>query len=175
MLTVEHNLAEIERALAKKAKVLEPASLTRIGIAAGKVTGLRLENTFREYPPEPSHELTKRYTRTGKDGKTYQSKFKSLKQQRYVLWLLKTKGRYTRKGNLGRSLYSVSVALNQGTISIQLRGIGYSQYVIGNRQIEYHQTTGWPLVKVKVTTELDAYTEVYKDTYIALLERQLKG
>ena len=47
MYTINHNLPDVLKALDKKAQVLEPASLARLGVASGKVVALKLEANFR--------------------------------------------------------------------------------------------------------------------------------
>ncbi len=129
---------------------LSNASLSGIMAFAGKAVGVAAESVVSEYPIASGKPLAKVYTRTNAKGETYQSKFKSLKQQRFVM-ALASKGKipYRRTGLLGRSITSDIANLTPVSVDV-LIGSNWAdaKYVIGTPdegQSMYHQGTWTPL------------------------------
>jgi hypothetical protein len=101
------DLSKAQPLLARISAVFSPAVTDQILIYAGDRVGAAAEEKVRDamYPAASGKALPIMYTRTRKDGTSYQSKFKSLAQQRYVT-ALASKGLlpYKRTGKLGQSI-----------------------------------------------------------------------
>jgi len=72
-------------------------NLTYIMEFTGRAVGVAAESFVSEYPEATGNPLPKYYTRINVKGESYQSKFKSLKQQRYVMALGARGGIPTRR------------------------------------------------------------------------------
>lgn len=135
------------------------------GVIAAYATTL-----FSEYPIQSGKPLAPFYTRQRADGTPYQSKFKTMKQQRYVMALmarssarLKKKGKkvlaagvhYRRTGTLGKSINARTVPVERMVVNIVVgSGLIYAPYVIGDpatEQSHYHTGT-WPSLRAKLTS-----------------------
>jgi len=129
---------------------LSDNSLAGILAFTGKAVGVAAESVVSEYPIASGKPLEKYYTRTNAKGETYQSKFKSLKQQRKVMALVANgKVPYRRTGQLGRSITSDIRNLTSTSVDVVI-GSNYpaAVYVIGTPdegQSHYHQGTWTPL------------------------------
>lgn len=118
--------------------------------AVGKTVGVAAESIVSDYPPVSGKPLEKFYSRTDAKGHTYKSKFKSLKQQRYVMALGARGGIPTRRtGSLGKSITSDITDLSDTGVTVVIgTNRPYAPYVIGTPeegQSHYHQGTWTPL------------------------------
>lgn len=158
---------------------LAPAQLSRALDAGGTHMGVRAERAFDEYPIASGKPLAEYYTRQRADGTTYQSKFKSARQQRYVMRLAK-QGRipYRRTGRLGRSITS-RVDVRPGEAAVIVR-VGSNDpkapFVIGGpgQQSNYHAGT-WPSLPQRVAEQFDAIYEAGVDGFIDAAIRLIGG
>jgi phage gpG-like protein len=120
-----------------------------------------VEESIPGYPTPSGKPLPLFYTRTRADGSTYRSKFKTMKQQRYVFAMIaKGKIPYTRTGTLGRSITTKTEATaTEATIQVGTN-VPYAPYVISSvAQSNYHKGTWWTLEGV-VDTSVARYTQV---------------
>jgi hypothetical protein len=154
----------VSKALRKFESVIGGAALVPIMLKAGQAAGVAAESVVSPYPTATGKPLAVWYTRQRKDGTTYKSKFKSAKQQGYVM-ALAARGLipYKRTGTLGRSI--TSEARNASVIGVDIV-IGsnrkYAPLVIGKppQQSHYHQGNWTPLadnVERNVQTIADAF------------------
>lgn len=125
------------------------SALEQALLRSAQAAGVTAEGAVSEYPRASGKPLAVYYTRTSADGKTYKSKFKSLKQQRYVMALAADgKIPYRRTGTLGRSITSTAAASGR-TAAVRVgTNRTYAKYVIGDApapQSHYHQGTWTPL------------------------------
>lgn len=129
---------------------LSDTSLSYIMVFTGKAVGVAAESVVSEYPEASGKPLEKFYTRTNAKGQNYQSKFKSLKQQRFVMALVANgKVPYRRTGQLGRSITSNIANVTATSVDVVI-GSNYpaAVNVIGTPdegQSHYHQGTWTPL------------------------------
>lgn len=167
--------AEIDRLQ----RMLSPDQLARALDYAGTRMGVRAERAFDEYPIASGAPLAAVYTRERADGSTYQSKFKTARQQGYVMRLAK-QGRipYRRTGRLGRSITS-RVDVDGAGASVTVR-VGSSDpkapYVIGgpNEQSNYHAGT-WPSLPQRLAEQFDDIYDAGVDGFIDRALRLLGG
>ncbi len=130
---------------------LSDTSLQGILWFTGRAVGVAAESVVSEYPIASGKPLAKVYTRTNAKGETYQSKFKSLKQQRFVMGALVAKGKvpYRRTGLLGRSITSDIANLTPVSVDVLIGSTwADAKYVIGTPaegQSAYHTGTWEPL------------------------------
>lgn len=138
-----------DKALQAYIDALSPPALQDGLEAAGRAGGVAAESVVSPYPVASGKPLTVFYTRVSAvDGKTYQSKFKSLKQQRYVFSLLARGLIPTRRtGTLGRSITSDISDLSPEGVTIRTgTNVNYAPFVIDKyRQSRYHMGTWTPL------------------------------
>src|SRR5690349_18925194 len=101
------DLSEVNPLLRSVQSIFTPAITSQMLLYAGDRVGAAAEAAVKEdmYPPPSGNPLPLYYTRTRKDGTTFKSKFKSEKQQRYVMNLV-SKGLvpYKVTGKLGQSI-----------------------------------------------------------------------
>lgn len=135
--------------LQRQIDALSPNSLQTAMEAAGRAAGVAAESVVSPYPTQSGKPLEVFYTRTSiVDGRSFQSKFKSLKQQRYVLALAARGGIPSRRtGTLGRSITSdIQNASPIGVTVIVGTNVNYAPYVIDRyRQSRYHAGNWTPL------------------------------
>lgn len=102
----------------------------------------------------------------------YPLRWKSERQRRYVMWLLRSTGNlpYERSHKLARG-WEVSVTFNQkdrgGTVTLY-NPSDIAQYVYGPSQQPYHADTGWPLLRDVAADEANAFEEDLASAYITL-------
>lgn len=147
---------ELDAAMSRVLISLSPAGQTQVMGAAGRAAGVSAEGFVSPYPLASGKPLAKWYTRTDKQGKTYQSKFKSLKQQRYVL-ALAARGAipYRRTGTLGKSITSDVENATADGVTVRV-GSNYkgAPYVIDRyRQSHYHTGT-WATIQDDIEAHL---------------------
>lgn len=151
------NTEALERLLDQLADAIEGPTYDTILMKAARRVGAKIEELMGEYPA-PQQSLAfrnRRYPRINKKGEPYQSKFKTIKQQRKVFALLKDgKIPYRRTGNLGRAAttkaerVSDGIKITAGTV----QGLApYAEYVIGlpEEQALVHQDV-WPSLPTTV-------------------------
>lgn len=165
--------------IARLKTFLAPAQLARALDAGGTRMGVRAERAFDEYPIASGKPLAEHYTRQRKDGTTYRSKFKTARQQGYVMRLAK-QGRipYRRTGRLGRSITS-RVDVDAASASVVVR-VGSSDpkapWVIGGpgQQSNYHAGT-WPSLPQQLAVQFDDIYEAGVDGFIDAAIRLIGG
>ncbi len=129
---------------------LSDASLEGILAFTGKAVGVAAESVVSEYPAPSGKPLEKYYTRTNAKGESYQSKFKSIRQQKFVMALVGRGGvPYRRTGQLGKSITSSIRDLSPTSVTAVV-GTNYpaAKYVIGTEeegQSKYHAGNWTPL------------------------------
>lgn len=155
---------QVSKALIKVGQLFGGAVLTPIMLKSGQVAGVAAESYVSPYPQASGKPLALFYTRTRKDGSTYKSKFKSMKQQRFVMGLAKQgKIPYKRTGTLGRSITSEAQNASANGVDIVIgTNRKYAKYVIGAPPIQshYHMGTWTPLaddVQRNVSKIADAF------------------
>ena len=165
--------------LARMARMLTPAALSDALGYGGARMGVVAERAFSEYPIASGKPLAAVYQRQRKDGTTYLSKFKSLKQQGYVMRLAK-QGRipYRRTGRLGKSITS-RVDVRAAEASVEVR-VGSSDpkapHVIGAPGVQSRYHTGtWPSLAGRLGEQLDEIYEAGVDGFIDRAGRLLGG
>lgn len=135
--------------LQRQIDVLSPSVLQSAMEAAGRAAGVTAESVVSPYPPQTGNALPLFYVRTSiVDGKQFMSKFKSLKQQRYVLALAARGGIPSRRtGTLGRSITSDIDSLTPVSVTVKIgTNVNYAPYVIDRyRQSHYHAGNWTPL------------------------------
>jgi len=141
--------------------------------------GFHAEEVLGHYPelPEPAPELPLFYTRqvtVNGSVYTFQSKFKSEKQQRYVAWLYK-KGKvpYRRKGTLGKTITHQVIIDNEGVRVRVGSNKEYADKVIGppTEQSHYMAKRGW----ISGETQLDNSVDIFTGSIIADLSGFIDG
>jgi hypothetical protein len=141
---LEQDIANLKRATSRpvfQAIILRGA--VKVGVKAEEIAG--------GYPERQQKELPRFYTRLRADGSSYQSKFKTTKQQRYVMWLVSS-GKIPRKrtGALGASITSEPRQIESATVINVGSNLFYAPYVIGDEesdppQSHYHAGVWTPL------------------------------
>jgi hypothetical protein len=112
---------------------LSDSSMQGVMEFTGRAVGVAAEGYASEYPEPSGKPLAKYYTRQRRDGSTYQSKFKTLKQQRFVMALVAKGGvPYRRTGLLGRSITSDIRELSPSSVTVAVgTNDPKAKYVIG--------------------------------------------
>lgn len=86
---------------------LSDESLENILAVTGRAVGVAAESVVSEYPEASGKPLERFYDRVDSKGRAYKSKFKTLRQQKYVMALGARGGiPYRRTGQLGKSITS---------------------------------------------------------------------
>lgn len=138
--------------LLRCARIFSVETRKRILAVAGKRMGVAAEAAVPEYPRPSGKPLPGIYTRTRKDGTSYQSKFKSAAMQGKVFSLIaEGKIPYTRSGLLGRSITSAISDLTGSSVTVKTgTTVRYAPLVIGDDGIQapYHSGVWWQLHKV---------------------------
>lgn len=127
-------------------KALSDSSLQNVMEVTGRAVGVAAEGFVSEYPEPSGKPLPKIYDRVDAKGRAYKSKFKSLRQQRFVMALGARGGiPYRRTGLLGRSITSDIRDLSPTSVTVAVgTDDPKAKYVIGTPdegQALYHQ--GW--------------------------------
>lgn len=120
---------------------------------AGRKAGVVAEQLAGGYPEPSRRPLTVFYDRVSvTTGRAFKSKFKSLKQQRFVMRLAaQGKIPYTRTGLLGRSITSDAISNGDGVVINVGTNDQKAKYVIGLLdQSHYHMGT-WPVLVETIT------------------------
>jgi hypothetical protein len=173
------DLSKAQPYLKRISDVFSPAVTDQIMVYAGDRVGAAAEGVVKEdmYPPASGRALPVFYTRTRKDGTTFQSKFKSDKQQRYVMMLAK-KGLlpYKRTGKLGQSIAWVTALSGNGVVMVKVgSNLTYSLYVIDDvMQSNYHRGT-WEPMQQSVIDALPMLNKVAVNAIISQVNKRIKG
>lgn len=143
---------------------------------AGKV-GVKAETVaLPAYPPQSGKPLAVFYERQRKDGATYRSKFKSLKQQRYVMALAARGGIPTKRtGKLGQSITSAvtSVSSAEATVAVGTNRT-YAPYVIGGEGQQSHYHAGnWPQMEANLIKGQDQLLTTAQDSFVQVTNKLL--
>jgi hypothetical protein len=161
--------------LQKQINALSPANLQSALAAAGRAVGVAAEGSISPYPPPSGKPLPKYYTRVSKvTGQTYLSKFKSLKQQRFVLSLA-ARGLipYRRTGLLGRSITSDIRDLSATGVSAVIgTNTTYAPYVIDRVKQSHYHKGNWTPLQDDIERNLPAITEAGNEAFVQAV-RQL--
>lgn len=147
-MSFDLDLSQATPLLANVRSIFTPAVATDILLTAGRKVGTAAEQLVSPYPPASGNPLPLWYTRQRKDGTTYKSKFKSMKQQRKVMMLIKQgKVPYRRSGSLGKSILSKATAEGTGIVVVAVgSNLTYAPYVIDKTlQSHYHMGTWVPI------------------------------
>lgn len=117
---------------------------TILRFVGGRVGG-KAEELAGGYPPQTHNPLPLFYDRTRPNGKGYRSKFKSAKQQRYVMALAARGGIPSKRtGKLGQSITSevIDVSPNGATVAVGTNR-SYAPYVIGKETQSHYHAGNW--------------------------------
>lgn len=159
---------ELPQAIQRTIKALSPTTMRGILEQTGRVIGVTAESVVSDYPPQSGKPLERVYTRTAADGSTYKSKFKSARQQGYVMALVKS-GRvpYKRTGQLGRSIVSEvkSVTDKDVTVSIGTND-PKAKYVIGKAEQSNYHRGSWTPLQDDVTKGLPRIRQAGINTFV---------
>jgi hypothetical protein len=144
------------------------SAVNDILLMAGRKVGVMAEGLVSDYPP-PSHKpLPLWYTRQRVDGTTYKSKFKSMRQQKLVMALIKQgKIPYRRTGTLGKSITSHALLVDSGVVHITIgSNLRYAPYVI-DRTLQSHYHTGtWTPIQTDLERGLPKLTDIAINTIV---------
>ena len=168
----------------------------RVGAAAEEL--MPGASSQQPYPPQTHNPLPLYYDRmtlpvykykmiNGKRTRTseiskpplpYKSKFKSLRQQRYVM-ALASKGKlpYRRTGTLGKSFtHSLPTLLSTGIVQVTVgTNLSYAPFVVGqSTQSHYHQGN-WPTVETALASHATELEAVAVQAIIYDIRRRLKN
>ena len=132
----------------------------------GKRIGVKLEEMIPEYPTRGKTPRRLLYTRTNKQGESYQSAFKNMEQQRFVFWAIgQHKIPYKRAGTLGQSLNSQVVSDGDKLIiSIGTNRVSAPFVIDDEQQADIHNDVWWTLG--------DSYTK-RSDEILQFAEKEL--
>jgi hypothetical protein len=196
------DISAATRLLDTASQVLSPAGVTDVLLYAADRVGAAAEelipgaSTQTPYPPQTHNPLPLYYdrmsapvyrTRTVNGIKTremvkppqpYKSKFKSLKQQRYVMALIgKGKIPYRRTGTLGKSFtHSQPVVITPGLVQVSVgTNLSYAPYVVGQgTQSHYHQGN-WPTLEFALASHYGDLEAVAVTAIIYDIKRKLRN
>lgn len=143
------DLSQFDKRIGEILRSLDDSQRLQIVRAVALKMGVAAESVVSPYPPQSRKPLPDFYTRQRKDGTTYLSKFKSIKQQAKVI-LLGRDGRipYRRTGTLGRSITSDAENVTPDGADVVIgMALQYARFVIGRppEQSHYHQGNWTPL------------------------------
>lgn len=142
------DLSQVSPLFARLHSLFSPSVADDILLVAGRRVGVAAEGLVSPYPAASGKPLPLYYTRQRKDGTTYQSKFKTLAQQKKVFTLIQ-QGRipYKRTGSLGKSIVSQAVSAGSGLVIVSIGSrLAYAPYVIDLfLQSHYHRGTWRPI------------------------------
>ncbi|MDD5001487.1 MAG: hypothetical protein PHO55_10960 [Thiomonas arsenitoxydans] len=157
--------------------ILSSASTEAILRDVGRVVGEEVISLIGEYPPASGNELPLYYTRVDAKGRSYKSKFKSLRQQRRVFALIREgKVPYRRTGTLGKSLtWDIESSSAERVVVVVGTNIPYGPLVYDEeRQSHYHRGT-WTPIQVTIRDNLPALAEVAGAELARHIREQMMG
>lgn len=198
------DISAATRLLDTASQVMSPSGVTDVLLYAADRVGLAAEELMpgassqTPYPPQTHNPLPLYYDRmtlpvyktktvNGKRVKTseiarppqpFKSKFKSLRQQRYVMALM-AKGQipYRRTGTLGKSFtHSQPIVLSPGLVQVSVgTNVIYAPFVVGvGTQSHYHQGN-WPTVETALASHAHDLEVVAVTAIIYDIKRRLKN
>ena len=155
---------------------MTPKTAIEINTATARAVGVKAESVVSDYPAPSRKPLPYFYTRTRKDGSTYRSKFKSAKQQGFVM-VLAASGKipYRRTGTLGRSITSRvrSVTPSDASVSVGSNK-SYAPYVLDReKQSHYHKGT-WTPLQIDVERNMSGIADTAQRVYSAEIARRFR-
>lgn len=173
------DLSKVQPMLTRISNVFSPAVTDQIMLYAGDRVGAAAEAAVKEdmYPPPSGKALPIFYTRTRKDGTTFQSKFKSDKQQRYVMMLV-SKGLipYKVTGKLGQSIAWVTALADSGVVLVRVgSNLPHSVYVLDADQQSYYFKGVWTPLQRSVEAAMPMLNKVAVDAIISQVNKRIKG
>ena len=171
------DISQADTLLKNVASLFTPQVADELFLNAGKATGVAAEGLVSPYPPASGNPLPLWYTRTRPDGTSYQSKFKSLKQQRYVMSLVANgKVPYRRTGQLGKSIVSKAAIAGNSLVIVSIgSNLTYAPYVI-DLQIQSHYHLGtWTPIQTDIENGLDGLQQVAVRSVINDVNRRING
>ena len=171
------DLTAVNPLLANVRSVFSPAVADEMLLNAGNKVGVAAEGLVSDYPPASGKPLPLYYTRQRKDGTTYQSKFKSLKQQRYVMSLVANgKVPYRRTGQLGKSIVSKAALAGNSLVIVSIgSNLTYAPYVIDLQlQSHYHMGT-WTPIQTDIENGFDSLQQVAVRSIVNDVNRRING
>lgn len=171
------DLSQATPLFANVRSVFTPAVADGFLLNAGVKVGAAAEALVSEYPPASGNALPLYYTRQRKDGSTYQSKFKSMRQQRKVMSMA-AKGLfpYRRTGTLGKSILSKATVAGGGIVVVAVgSNLGYAPYVIDKQmQSHYHMGT-WTTIQDDIIKDLPALQQVAVKSIVTDVNRRARS
>lgn len=166
-----------DKALAQYEDLFSDRQRAAILRAVGARVGVAAESLVPEYPPASRKPLPLFYDRTDVQGRPYKSKFKSAKQQRYVMALAR-KGKipYRRTGQLGRSLTSRVVRVTPQQVDVSIgTNLTYGPYVKGKPPVQSHYHTGvWTSLEDDIQKGRALLASQGSDALLAEILKRLK-
>lgn len=171
------DLSQAAPLLARTAQTFSPAVADDILLVAGRRVGVKAEELVSPYPPVSGKALPLFYTRTRKDGTTYQSKFKSLKQQRKVFALVKEgKVPYRRTGTLGKSITSEAAVFAPGVVNVRIGSrLAYAMYVIDEQLQSHYHLGNWTPLQQDIRRGLPELTQTAVNAVSKEVEKRIHG
>jgi hypothetical protein len=144
---------------------------------AGNRAGAKMEELASGYPEPSSKPLAEYYDRVDSEGRAYKSKFKSLRQQRFVMALgAKGKIPYRRTGRLGASMTSATYLIDRGVVLSVGTNDPAAQYVIGDPETQNHYFNGvWNSLPTTIRQHTDEILQVFINALGNYLRGYVKG
>lgn len=193
--TLQLNAAPINRKLSQVRNVLTDEELKGVLRAAGEAVGVTALASVSEYPAPSGKPLPLAYTRTVTAARPYRtpsgvlrvpgaqfrSKFKTLKQQRFVIASIRgargfprIRVPYRRTGALGRSIAYKIAALTARLVVVSVgTNLSYARYVIDiDDQAPYFQDI-WTPLQTDMARALPALQRAAQVALIKALNRAL--
>lgn len=149
---------------------------TILRFVGGRV-GAKAEELAGGYPPQIHNPLPLYYNRTRPDGTVYQSKFKTAKQQRYVMALAARGGIPSKRSvKLGQSITSevVSASASGATVAVGTN-IAYGPYVIGKEMQSHYHRGNWIPLEDRLFAGQDQLLTTAQNALFQQAERILGG
>lgn len=166
----------LPQAIERTMKALSPATMRGILEQTGRVIGVTAESVVSDYPPQSGKPLERVYTRTAADGSTYKSKFKSARQQGYVMALVKAgKVPYKRTGQLGRSIVSAVKSATDKDVTVSIgTNLRYAPYVIGKGEQSNYHRGNWTPLQDDITKGLPKIRQAGLNTFVSGVNAAIK-
>lgn len=143
---------------------------------AGGQAGAKAEEIVGSYPIASGNALPLFYDRVDSQGRPYKSKFKSMRQQRFVMRLAaKGKIPYRRTGRLGASITHVVEVYPNGVLVNVGTNTPYARYVIGQDGQQSHYHTGtWIQLRQTLMDNRAEIVNVFANALIWYIRGYLK-
>lgn len=158
-------------------ETFSPAVVNDMMLYVGERVGVKAEGLVSEYPPASGKPLPVYYTRQRADGTAFLSKFKTLRQQRKVMMLIKEgKVPYKRTGTLGKSITSSARIIGVGVVDVSVgSNLDYALRVIDrDTQSHYHAGT-WTPLQDDIENGLGELSATAQSSVKRWVERRLNG